>query len=83
MLVFLIGTLLHFTCLYHIILKVIHKIGLVNYLEVNDDDPAQARRNIIIMHIQIYFVVLIGLLFGMNRFPNKLDLIAIPSFFLI
>ena len=80
---FMIGTFLHFLCLYQIILKVIHKIGMVNYLETNEDNPMQARWNIAIMHVQIYFVVLMGLLFGMNRFPNKIDLLSIPIFFLI
>lgn len=81
MLFFFTGTLIHFVCLYQIVLKIIHKIALVSFLETNQQNPTLARRNIAIMHMQIYCIILLGLLFGINSFPNKIILLSIPVFF--
>lgn len=76
-----IGAFINFINLYLIILKVLHKIGLINFLSMNDTSPQEARRFIATMHIKIYIIILLGMLFGMQNFPNFFLIFSIPIFF--
>ncbi len=80
-LLFLLSSFFNFVNLYLIILKVLHNIGLVNYLSINADDPIGARRFITKMHVKIYITILLGLIFGMQNFPNQYLILSIPLFF--
>ncbi len=78
---FLITSLVFFFDLYLVILKILHKIGINHYFEINQESPHLARKYIIMMQIKIYIIIIIGYLFELKNFPNKFFIFSIPFYF--